>query len=376
MANSTKIEIDLGAIAQNVRTIKGLIGTKCHLLAVVKADGYGHGALEVSRTALRNGATWLGVANPGEGQRLREGGIKAPILVLLPLEPKEASIVANYGLSQTVENSETLAILEKEARKAGGRIKVHLKVDTGMNRLGVRLESAKKVILEILNSKALELEGIFSHFATADEKDWSFALFQLERFQKLLKDLEDQGISIPLKHMANSAGTVQFPESWFDMVRVGILIYGLPPSKEVKCDFPLKPAMTLKTKIMSIKEVEAGEGVSYGREFVAQKRMRIGIVPLGYGNGYSRLFSNQSFFLFRGRRVPQVGRVCMDMCAIDLTDFPNPLPGEEVVAFGEGLTATEVGDFIGTISYEILCVLGRLVPRSYINEPLSPEERS
>ncbi|MCR4427980.1 MAG: alanine racemase [Caldiserica bacterium] len=368
MANSTKAEIDLRAIAQNVRTVKGLIGEKCHLLAVVKADGYGHGALEVGRVALENGATWLGVANPIEGQILREGGIKGPILVLLPIEPQEAKIVAEYDLCQTVENPGALEVLDREAQKAGKRIKVHLKVDTGMNRLGVRCEKALKVAREIFNFKSLELEGVFSHFATADENDQSFARFQLEKFQSFLREMEEEGIPVPLKHMANSAATINIPESWFDMVRVGILIYGLPPSNEVPCNLPLKPAMTLKTKVMSIKDVEEGEGISYGREFIARRRMRIGIIPLGYGNGYSRLFSNQSYFLFRGKRVPQVGRVCMDMCAIDLSEFDDPRPGEEVVVFGEDLTATEVGDYIGTINYEILCVMGKSVPRYYIGK--------
>ncbi|MDI6868984.1 MAG: alanine racemase [Coprothermobacterota bacterium] len=367
MANSTKAVIDLEAIAQNVKAIKGLIGEKCHLMAVVKADGYGHGALEVGQVAIKSGATWLGVANPIEGKLLREAGIKAPILVLLPIEPEEAQIVANYGLSQTVESPSTLKVLDREAQKVRKRIRVHLKIDTGMNRLGVRCEDALRVAKEILGHPGLELEGVFSHFATADEEDKSFACFQLERFRQCLRDLERVGIRVPLKHMANSAATLELPESRLDLVRVGIMVYGVYPSKEVKRVISLRPAMTVKTKVMSIREVEPGETVSYGRAYTAKEKRKIAIIPLGYGNGYTRLFSNLSYFLIRGKKVPQVGRVCMDMCTLDVTDIENIKPGEEVIVFGEGLPVDELSDLIGTISYEILCSLGRLVPRDYKN---------
>ncbi|MCR4432570.1 MAG: alanine racemase [Caldiserica bacterium] len=367
MANSTKAVIDLEAIAQNVKAIKGLIGEKCHLMAVVKADGYGHGALEVGQVAIKSGATWLGVANPIEGKLLREAGIKAPILVLLPIEPEEAQIVANYGLSQTVESPSTLKVLDREAQKVRKRIRVHLKIDTGMNRLGVRCEDALKVAKEILGHPGLELEGVFSHFATADEEDKTFARFQLERFRQCLRDLERAGIRVPLKHMANSAATLELPESRLDLVRVGIMVYGVYPSNEVKRVISLRPAMTVKTKVMSIREVEPGETVSYGRAYTAKEKRKIAIIPLGYGNGYTRLFSNLSYFLIRGKKVPQVGRVCMDMCALDVTGIENIKPGEEVIVFGEGLPVDELSDLIGTISYEILCSLGRLVPRDYKN---------
>lgn len=376
MANSTKAVVDLGAIAHNVRVMKGLIGEKCHLMAVVKADGYGHGVIEVSRTALENGATWLGVANPIEGKRLREAGIKAPILVLLPIEPEEVQTVVNYDLSQTVENPEALRVLDREAVKAGKKAKVHLKVDTGMNRLGVRPEEALKVVEKIVDYPGLALEGVFSHFATADEKDKSFASFQLERFRQSLKSLEEAGIRVPLRHMANSAAALDLPESRFDLVRVGIMIYGVYPSKEVKKAIPLRPAMTLKTKVMSVREVEPGETVSYGRTYTAKERRRIAIIPVGYGNGYTRLFSNRSSVLVKGKRAPQVGTVCMDMCAIDVTEIERVGPGEEVVVFGEGLPVEELAEVLGTISYEILCSLGKSVPRVYQDspkEPLKPE---
>lgn len=367
MANSTKAIVDLNAIVYNVQAIKELIGKGCQLMAVVKGDGYGHGAVEVSRSAIKGGATWLGVANPLEGKRLREAGIKVPILVLLPIETEEAPVVANYDLSQTVENRSILKVLDREARKIGKRIKVHLKIDTGMNRLGFRCEEALGVADEILSYRGLELEGVFSHFATADERDKSFALFQLERFKECIRKLEEAGIQIPLKHIANSAALLEIPQSHLNLVRAGISIYGIYPSLEGKKSIPLKPAMTITTKVMSIREVEPGETVGYGREYCVKERRKIALIPLGYGNGYTRFFSNKGYFLIRGKRVPQVGIVCMDMCALDVTEIEDLRLGEEVIVFGESLPVEEVAQLIGTISYEILCSLGRSIPRTYKN---------
>lgn len=368
MANSTKAVIDLSAIEYNVRTIKELIGKGCHLMAVVKGDGYGHGAIEISYAAIKGGATWLGVANPLEGQSLREAGIKAPILVLLPIEPEEVPVVANYNLSQTVESTSILKILDREARKAGKKIKVHLKIDTGMNRLGVRCESALGVAEEILKYPGLELEGIFSHFATADEQDKSFALLQLKRFKGCMERLEEVGIRISLKHIANSAAALELPQSHLNLVRAGIAIYGIYPSFEARERISLKPAMTLTTKIMSIREVEPGETIGYGRTYSAREKRKVALIPLGYGNGYTRLFSNKGYFIIRGKRVPQVGIVCMDMCALDVTEIEDLKLGEEVIVFGPGLPVDELAKIIGTISYEVLCSLGRSVPRIYKNK--------
>ncbi|MGB9553629.1 MAG: alanine racemase [bacterium] len=368
MANSTKAVIDLSAIEYNVRTIKELIGKECHLMAVVKGDGYGHGAIEVSHAAIKGGATWLGVANPLEGKSLREAGIKVPILVLLPIEPEEVPLVASYSLSQTVESTSILKILDQEARKAGKKIKVHLKIDTGMNRLGVRGESALGVAEEILKYPGLELEGVFSHFATADEQDKSFALLQLKRFKDYIEKLEEAGIEISLKHIANSAAALELPQSRLNLVRTGIAIYGIYPSFEARKRISLKPAMTLTTKIMSIREVEPGETIGYGRTYSARGKRKIALIPLGYGNGYTRLFSNKGYFLIREKKVPQVGIVCMDMCALDVTEIEDLKLGEEVIVFGPSLPVDELAKIIGTISYEVLCSLGKSVPRVYKNK--------
>jgi len=361
--------VDLDAIAHNIRMIRTRIGQKPRIMAVVKADAYGHGALEVSKIALKAGASYLGVAIPEEGQALREGGISAPILIFGSLQPGEERKIAQYDLTQTVFTIEAVKALDRAASRYGKTIKVHIKVDTGMGRIGAKPETAVEIAREILACKGLVLEGVYSHFATADKNDnKGYASFQLSEFKRTLRLLEESGIFVPLKHIANSAAILNYPGSYFDMVRPGIILYGLPPSPDTPEFSQFKPAMTLKTKIAYVKEVIPGSSISYGRTFIAKRRMKVATLPVGYGDGYSRILSNKAEVLIRRKRVPQIGTICMDMCMIDVTDIDDVREGEEVILFGNDISATEIAQKMGTINYEVVCMVEKRVPRIYVEE--------
>ena len=354
----TWTEVNLDAIAQNVKNIKKLIGKKKELMAVVKGNAYGHDILEISSVVLENGATRLAVARLEEAIFLRKAGITVPILVLgLTLKPQAESLVS-YDITPTVCEFEMIEKLSESAVQMNKMTKIHLKVDTGMGRIGIFPDDVLRFIKRIKTLKNVEIEGIFTHFSVADEKDKFYTEEQFRKFIEILTILEKEGIKIPIKHVGNSATLLDLPHMWLDMVRPGIAIYGLYPSKEVKKTINLIPAQQFKTKIVFIKELPRGESISYGRIYITKRRMRVASLPVGYADGYNRLLSNQGEVLVRGQRVPIIGRVCMDQCMIDVTNLTQVEIGDEVVLWGrqgeEMITVEEIAQKIRTINYEIV----------------------
>lgn len=370
----TRVEVDLGSIAHNIHQIKKRVGPHRHLMAMVKADAYGHGAVSVARTALAHGATWLGVALPEEGWALRKAGIQTPILVLGPTFPAQVRVVVEANLGLAVFTWEVAQALDKEAARQGRKATIHLKVDTGMGRMGVPFQRALDLLKVLRGLENLIIEGIYTHFATADHTDKSFTYRQMDTFLEICREAESMGISIPLRHLSNSAAVLDLPETFQDLVRPGIMIYGCYPSKEVQRTLPLRPAMTWKTQVALVKDLRPGDSVSYGRTFVAKKPVRVATLPVGYGDGFSRHLSNhQGEVLIHGQRVPVIGVVCMDMTMVDVTDIAEVRPGDEVVIFGKqqgnSITVEEVAQRMETISYEVLCGVGTRVPRFYLEVP-------
>lgn len=354
----TWTEVNLDAIAQNVKNIKKLIGKKKELMAVVKGNAYGHDILEISSVVLENGATRLAVARLEEAIFLRKAGITVPILVLgLTLKPQAESLVS-YDITPTVCEFEMIEKLSESAVQMNKMAKIHLKVDTGMGRIGIFPDDVLRFIKRIKALKKVEIEGIFTHFSVADEKDKFYTEEQFRKFIEILTILEKEGIKIPIKHVGNSATLLDLPHMWLDMVRPGLAIYGLYPSKEVKKTINLIPAQQFKTKIVFIKELPRGESISYGRIYITKRRMRVASLPVGYADGYNRLLSNQGEVLVRGQRVPIIGRVCMDQCMIDVTNLTQVEIGDEVVLWGrqgeEMITVEEIAQKIRTINYEIV----------------------
>lgn len=365
-------EINLSAITHNMREIRQVVGTATRIMAVVKADAYGHGAVEVSKAALVGGADWLGVARLAEGVALREAGLDVPILVLGYTPPEQAAEVVRYELSQTVYTGEAASFLAAAAGREGRRARVHLKIDTGMGRIGWLADSpAVPEILSVAGLPDLEIEGIFTHFATADSRDKSYAREQFERFLVMIEALQRNGLEIPFKHAANSAALLEMPETRLDMVRPGIIIYGLFPSDEVdRTLINLQPAMSLKTRVAYVKHVPAGFKVSYGCTFTTRKPTTIATLPLGYADGYSRLLSAKGEVLIHGQRAPVAGRVCMDQFMVDVGHVPDVEIGDEAVLFGRQgsaeITADEVANWLGTINYEVVCMVSHRVPRVFL----------
>ena len=366
MERATRAIIDLSAIASNVAAVRNIIGPGRDLMAIVKADAYGHGAFEVSRTALNSGATCLGVALPEEGEELRSHGIGVPILVLGIIHPDEVSKVVRARLEQTLCTLETAEALDRAAKASSQKINVHIKVDTGMGRIGIAPNDAVDFAHRISRFKNLQLKGIFSHLPCADEPDKSFTCGQIKLFRDLLREIEASGIRIPQKHLANSAGILNFPESYFDLVRPGIMLYGLRPSPHMENGVALKPAMTLKTKIAYVKQVPPGTPISYGHTFSCHRQMLVATLPIGYGDGYNRGLSNGGYAVIRNAHAHLIGRVCMDMCMFDVTDIEDVQPGDEAVLFGTKPAVDELAHQLDTINYEIVCSIGKRVPRIFV----------
>jgi alanine racemase len=370
----TRVEIDLNAIAHNIQAVRSKVGDGVKIMAVVKADGYGHGATEVAKVALQSRADCLGVAIPEEGVELRLSGITAPILVLGLTPAEKVQEVIKYNLSQALSTTELAEALSAEAQKSGKVAKVHIKVDTGMSRIGVPPEEAVDFVKQILTLKAIEIEGIFTHFSVSDSvsnaEDKSFTELQIDKFKQVVARLEENGIQIPIKHAANSAGVLNFPSSYFDMVRPGIIIYGLYYSRGVAVAENLEPAMSFKTAIIYLKTVASEASISYGRTFTTKKESIIATLPVGYADGYNRLLSNKGEVLIKGRRAPIVGRVCMDMTMIDVSHIPEVKIGDEVVLFGKQgdaeIPMDEIADKTNTIVNEVACCIGKRVPRVYL----------
>lgn len=364
----TWAEINLGNVAHNVKAFRRLIPQPTRLMAVVKAEGYGHGAVEVGRAALAAGADWLAVALVEEGIRLRQAGLAAPILVLGYLPPDAMGAVIQYHLTPGLVDLASLEMLEDEARLQRKKVGVHLKIDTGMGRLGARGSAGLELVARVLKSSHLELEGVYTHFAAADTEDKSFTLTQLDKFKSIVETIKKEKPQI-IAHCANSAAGLEIPEAYLDMVRIGISLYGLYPSPEVKPVIELRPVMSLHTNIAFVKEVPEGTPISYGCTYVTPRPSRIATLPLGYADGYMRLLSGKANVLIGGQRVPQVGRICMDYCMVDVTDLPDAGVGEPVVIFGsqgnQNISVDELAELIGTINYEIVCAVSARVPRYY-----------
>ena len=362
------VEIDLDAIAHNVKEAKKKINATTKLCAVVKADAYGHGATQVAKAALTAGADFLAVALLQEAIELREAGIKAPILILGALQEEYAEEAVAHDVSQALFTLASAKALSAAAVKLGRKAKVHLVIETGMNRIGVSPEQSGEFAAAIAALPGIELEGVFSHFAMADARDKTFCHEQYAKFQKALSQIEGRGIEIPIKHISNSATISESPEMQLDMVRQGITLYGLWPSDDVDRCLDYKQVMKLKAKITFIKQIEPGETVGYGRTFKADRLTKIATLPLGYADGISRKVSNKGYVLLKGKKAPIVGRVCMDQFMIDVTDIENVEIGDEVLVFGsKELSADKVAEWTETISYEVLCAVSKRVPRIYIN---------
>lgn len=364
-------EINLGAVAHNILEIRRATSPDARIMAVVKANGYGHGGFEVGRTALANGASWLGVARVAEGVALREAGIGAPVLVMGYTAPEQSGEAVRYDLAQAVYTTAMGEIMAAAAKKEGLKAKVHVKVDTGMGRLGWRGPSTVPEILALAKMEHLEIEGVFSHFAAADAEDKSYTKRQLESFLERLEELRKEGFDAPLRHIANSAAIIDMPETHLDMVRAGIAVYGLYPSGEVdKKRVTLSPAMSLKARVALVKEVPAGFSISYGCTYTTGRRTVIATLPLGYADGYPRLLSSRGEALLSGQRAPVVGRVCMDQLMVDVGHIPGVGIGDEAVLFGrqgeEEISADEVAAKLGTINYEVVCLVSGRVPRVFV----------
>ncbi len=365
-------EIDLDAIGHNTREIKRCLSENTKLMGVIKADAYGHGAVEVAAELLRNGADQLAVAFADEAVELRRHGFDVPILILGNSTEGDIEVLLEYDIMPAVSDYDFAEKLSKAACTLGKVLKIHIKLDTGMSRIGFLAEDEKSIddICRISKLSGIELEGLFTHFATADETDEEYTKYQFQQFVKTAEALERNGINIPVKHVCNSAGLVKFPEMQLDMVRAGIIIYGLYPSKDFDHSLiDLKPAMTFKSRISHIKYLDEGTTLSYGRSYTLEKESRIATVAVGYADGYSRCLSNRVNMLVKGNAVRQLGRICMDQCMIDISAVNNINVGDEVVLFGgteKGISADDIAEILGTISYEVVCAVSRRIPRIYI----------
>lgn len=371
-------EISLSAIANNLLSVKSIVKNSS-IIAVVKADAYGHGAVEVSKRLLQGGASFLAVAYTGEALELRNYGIDAPIIVLFDCE--EIRDYFHFNLIPVVSSLNTALSFSWEAEKRKTRIKIHVKIDTGMGRLGLSSNRIIDDLITISEMPGLEIQGLLSHFSEADLLDRSYAIEQFKKFNAIRKTISDKLRKKIFSHIANSAAVLTFEDSYLDAVRPGLMLYGYSPLNkkakggeqraEKKSDnVTLIPAMTVKTRILCIRNVPSGTPISYGRTFVTKRASKIGVIPVGYADGYSRLFSNNAEVLVKGKRVPVVGRVCMDLTMTDLTDIADVTERDEAVILGtqgdESINAYELAEKAHTIPYEILTSLGSRSRKTYV----------
>jgi alanine racemase len=368
--NLTWAEVDLGAIAHNTRELKRLVGEKTELMAVVKANGYGHGAVPVAKAVLGNGASSLAVHRTLEGVQLRQAGITAPVLIMGYTLPAEAETIVRWDLTPTVNTPEQAQVLSSTASHQGRALPIHVKVDTGLGRFGLLPEEVVDFVRVVSELPGLTLEGIYTHFAMADAVDKAYTLQQFEIYLEVVKRLEEAGFTIPIKHVASSAATLDLPETHLDVVRCGIALYGLRPSSEVEPTIPLRPAMALKSRVARVRTLPAGSSISYGCTYTTREPTRVALVPVGYGDGYHRLISNRGQVLVRGQRAPIVGRVCMDQFVVQVSDIPNVQQDDEVVLLGrqgdDEISAEEVATWAGTINYEVTTSILPRVTRVYL----------
>ncbi len=368
MPYATWVEVDLDAIRTNVKNVLAIKNSR--VMAVVKADGYGHGAIPVAKAALQAGASWLGVARFEEAMELRLAGIQAPILLLGYLPPQKIALTIQYNISMTVWRNDQIQTVAKVANNLQSPARLHLKIDSGMSRIGAQPEEVFPLCESIASHPNLLLEGVFTHFARADEPDPQPTLLQLEVFQQSIKTIERFRTENTLIHTSNSAAAISPNFPAFDMVRLGIAMYGLHPSSAAPLPENFKPALTWKTVLSHVKTLPAGRGISYGHIYTTTKQERIGTLPVGYADGFRRWKNNQA--LIHGIKVPVVGRVCMDQCMVQLDAVLDARAGDEVVLIGyqdsNHLSAEEVAAAWGTINYEVVCGIGKRVPRVYLNQ--------
>lgn len=365
-------EVDLSAIASNMKQLRRAAAPGARIMGVVKANAYGHGAVPVSNAVLRNGADYLGVAILDEARELRQAGITAPILILGYTPCEQAEEAVNLDITQTVYSWEGAHAISQAAVKLKKQAKIHIKVDTGMGRLGFPADESS--VAEIIKAAALPgiaVEGIMTHFSVADTADKEYTYHQYALFSEVISQLRKRGFPDVIKHAANSAALIDLPGVHLDMVRAGISVYGLYPSQEVqKGNLDLKPALSLKARVAYVKTVPADTSISYGRTFVTKGETRIATIPVGYADGYSRLLSNKAHALAHGARVPVIGIVCMDQLIIDISEVPEVRVGDTVTLIGregeQSVTADELADLIGTINYEIVCMISSRIPRLYV----------
>lgn len=369
-------EVNLDAILQNLCNMKAVIDENTQMIGVIKTDAYGHGSVPIAQASEQLDFMWgFAVATPEEAMLLRREGIRKPILILGYSFPYCYETLALEEIRPCVFRTDSLPLLQEAAKKTGRVIKVHIKVDTGMGRIGIAPDEIGLAFVEqVLSCDKIEIEGMFTHFARADEFDKTSAREQLARFRQFGEAVEKRfGIHIPLKHCSNSAGILELPEANLDLVRAGVTMYGLYPSDEVSREsITLTPALSLYSHIVFIKTVPAGQPISYGGTYVTEKTMRVATIPMGYGDGYPRSLSNKGCVLICGKRAPILGRVCMDQFMVDVTEIPEAREGDRVVLLGfdgeEHLSAEELGDASGRFNYELVCDFGKRIPRIYTRQ--------
>lgn len=364
------VEIDLGALADNVRQLRSLLSAQTELMAVVKADAYGHGAAMVAQTVLQNGATWLGVATVPEGIELRQAGITAPILILGATHtPEQIRAIAHWQLQPTLCTPKQALIFSKAL---DGPLPVHLKFDTGMSRLGVPWQDAAAFVEFVHRLPNLVIASLYSHLATAESLDPTVVCRQQARFQQVIQQIRAAGIPLPALHLANSAATLRSSDFHYDLVRVGLVLYGLYPGVHFKQVVGLKPVLQVKARVTQIKTIPPGMGVSYGYQFVADRSLRLAVVGIGYADGVPRNLSNKMTVLIRGHRVPQVGAITMDQLMLDVSMIPDLQEGEVVTLLGqegdEQISADDWAKILGTVSWEILCGFKHRLPRVPVSQ--------
>ena len=372
---ATRAEIDLTAFRHNLQNLRKYLDPQTRIMAVVKADAYGHGAVPCARIAVESGAAnYLGAGVIEEGIELRENGLNAPILILGSIFPDEAEDLVRHNLATILCTQPLAQALSKEAEKQDKTVSVHIKVDTGMNRLGISPENLPALLDQVRNLKNLKIEAVSTHFSSADDEDLSVTQAQLEEFQTALTILQKEGGHTPIVHCANTSALFKFPESHFNMVRPGLILYGVLPSPSLRPvidqgENPFQPVMQWKSQIILLKPIAKNQPVSYSGSFTTQRDSLIATLPIGYADGLHRMLSNKMDVLIRGRRAPQVGNICMDMILIDVTDIPDVQAGDEVVIFGrqgdEMISVEELAVKGKTIPYEILCSVSKRVPRIY-----------
>ena len=365
------VEIDLDTLGSNMRKIRQAVNPHALITAVVKADAYGAGAVIASKELLKNGADRLAVSVLDEAVELRQGGVTAKILILGPTDGARAEELINFGVDAAVFHYQDALIFSKEAVRQNRPVSLHIAIDSGMGRIGYRgTDEDIQEIIAISKLPNVILEGIFTHFAVADTTDKTYTREQYKKFSEICDRLKAANVNINVRHCSNSAAILDLPEYHDDMVRAGIIMYGLAPSDEVDIKpFGLEPVMSLKCCVEHVKTIQTGDSVSYGRTFIAKQPSRIASLPVGYADGYTRLLSNKAPVLIHGQRVPQVGNICMDQCMIDVTGVDDVKIGDEVVLFGKQkdtiLPVEELASILGTINYEVICMLARRVPRVY-----------